>query len=396
MKLYFYSLLLVFSVLLSCNQQNETLPKPIQPATLVEAIDHNALELSKQYDAYFLNEMKLQRGVGAAVALVKDGKIILTKGYGLRNAQHKDSVNTNTVFRIGSLSKGFTGVLAGILAQQHYLNLDDKVTKWLPDFKLKDRAQTNRVEIWHLLSHTTGLPYHAYTNLIEEGYDLDKIVNEYFPKSPVCGKEGVFYAYQNAAFSLTGTIMAKATGQSFSDLMYQRIFRPSNMALASCDYNSMVNNENKAVPHQWSGWNWVPGQVSEEYYNVAEAGGINASIGDMAKWLQVLLGTKPEIIQNEVLNTIFNPVVKTGKERRILGNWIDRDSASYALGWRVLERNSDTIIYHSGYVNGYRGEIAFDRKRNIGICVLFNGQVPLAGTCVPDFFEMAESLLPTK
>ena len=336
--------------------------------------------------------MKQFNGIGAAVAIVKDSQVILLKGYGLRKHNTTDSIDDKTVFRIGSLSKGFTGVLAGIMVHQNKLQWTDKVVKWIPDFSLRDRPQGKRIELRHLLSHTTGLPYHAYTNLVEDGYDLEAIVRNYFPKSPVCGKEGEFYAYQNAAFALSGRMMESSCGQTFQDLLTQKIFIPAQMPNASCSYAAIESNPNKAYPHQWSGYNWVHEPISPAYYNVAEAGGVNASITDMAHWLKVVLGQRPDIITNEVLDTVFFPVVKTGNERRILGHWFGRNEASYAMGWRILENQTDSIIYHSGYVNGYRSEIALDRKKGIGICILFNGQTGLCGNCVQDFFAMVKQI----
>jgi beta-lactamase class C len=358
-----------------------------------EPLDSVSQALVSRYHSYFAKDFALQQGLGAAVVLVRSGKVVSVRGYGLRSAQGRDSVTAKTVFRVGSLSKGFTGILAALMAQQGKLALGDKVTKWLPEFRLKDKMQTQRVQIKHLLSHTTGLPYHAYTNLVEEGYTLDRIVRDYFPKSPVCGREGVFYAYQNAAFALTGTIMAKASGKPFGVLLQEQLLAPLGMATTTSDFGSIEASSDKALPHQWSGWNWVPEPISKEYYNVAEAGGINASIEDMGHWLEALVGAHPEVLPTEVVDEVLKPIVKTGKERRILGNWVGRDAASYGLGWRVLDRGDGrTLAYHSGYVNGYRGEIAFDRQTRSGICVLFNAQIPLARTCVPDFFEMLDEI----
>ncbi len=360
--------------------------------TPIHALDSVSQRLSAQYHAYFSKDFAFQHGLGAAVVLVRDGKVISVRGYGRCAAHSKDTIDAHTVFRVGSLSKGFTGVLAALVAQQGQIKMEDKVVKWLPDFRLKDKAQTQRVQIQHLLSHTTGLPYHAYTNLVEEGYALNKILREYFPKAPVSGREGVFYAYQNAAFALTGNVLEKATGQPFDALLRARLLAPLGMNSTSADYGTISATANKALPHQWSGSHWVSEPLSEAYYNVAEAGGINASIEDMGRWLEALLGARPEVLPQAVVDKVLFPIVKTGKERRVLGNWIGRDAASYGLGWRVLDRGDGrTLAYHSGYVNGYRGEIAFDRNTRSGICVLFNGQIPLAGTCVPDFFEILEA-----
>ncbi len=395
---YLYVLGAFIFMLWGCDFGDKNVPvtelphKTSDPVITNNTLDSVSQRLSESYHTYFSRDFSLQQGLGAAVVLLRDGKIISARGYGLRAAKTNDNVDTHTVFRIGSLSKGFTGVLAALMAHQGQVSLDDKVTKWLPYFRLKDKTQAQRVQIKHLLSHTTGLPYHAYTNLVEDGHTLDKIVRDYFPKSPVCGREGEFYAYQNAAFALTGTILAKATGQPFDALLATHLLAPLGMRNTSADFGTISASNNKALPHQWSGWNWVAEPISEEYYNVAEAGGINASIEDMGHWLEALVGARPEILPAAVLDEVLRPIVKTGKERRILGNWIGRDAASYGLGWRVLDRGDGrTLAYHSGYVNGFRGEIAFDRKTRSGICVLFNAQIPLAGTCVPDFFDMLEA-----
>jgi beta-lactamase class C len=318
---------------------------------------------------------------------VKDSQVVFQKGYGFRNANTSDPVTPQTVFRIGSLSKGFAGVLAGILVQQKLLQWEERVRTHLPAFRLKDAQQADRIQLWHLLSHTTGLPYHAYTHLIEEGLDLPEIMNGYFPKSPVCGKEGEFYAYQNAAFCLAGSMMQSVTGESYADLLKKRILQPAGMKSTSCSFEGIMNTENRALPHTKVGNHWVPQPIERSYYNAIEAGGINASVEDMGKWLLLLLGHRPEIIGKEALEEVFHPVVKTGKERKIQGGWISRDEASYAMGWRVLEHGGQTILYHGGYVNGFRGEIALDRQAGIGVCVLFNGPSDLASDCIQAFFE---------
>lgn len=381
----FFCVFLVVAIV-SCQPDHSPAPTVVKSVPAV-VIDSVILRKAVAYDTYFRQAMADTKGAGAAVAIVKDSQIVWLKGYGTRNASTQDPVTAQTVFRIGSLSKGFTGVLSGMMVQRGLLHWDDKVANMIPEFRLKDKLQTSRVTLRHILSHTTGLPYHAYTNLIEEGYDLHTIVKDYFPKSPVCGKEGEFYAYQNVAFCLAGAMMEKVTTLSFADLIRQQIFGPAGMKTASVTFEAMEQTADKAVPHVWTGSSWATQPIEPCYYNAAEAGGVNASITDMAQWLKVLLGQRPDIIGNKMLDEIFTPVVKTGNERRIQRGWINRDEASYAMGWRVIEHHADTIIYHGGYVNGFRGEIAFDRKKGIGICVLFNGQTPLANDCIQAFFE---------
>ncbi len=332
--------------------------------------------------------MRLTNTPGAAIVLVKDSQIVFMQGYGLRSAGGRDSIDAHTVFRIGSLSKGFAGVLTGILVQDSLLSWDDPVQKHYPDFTLRDSNQAARVRLWHLLSHTSGLPYHAFTNLIEKGFRIPRIVVDYFPKAQVSGKEGEFHAYQNAALCVMEEVMLRKTGKTYPQLLAEKIFAPAGMKCASCDFESICREQNKALPQVATGWGgWHADSISPMYYNAAAAGGVNASIADMGQWLVTLLGYRPDIVSAATLDRVFQPVVKTDKERRIFPHWLRRDAASYALGWRVLDNQGETILYHGGYVNGYKSEIALDRREGIGICVLFNAHTEMSSACIPAFFE---------
>ncbi|MFN0037130.1 MAG: serine hydrolase domain-containing protein, partial [Saprospiraceae bacterium] len=323
-----------------------------------------------------------------AIVIVKDSQIVFMRGYGPRFVGGRDSIDECTVFRIASLSKGFAGVLTGIMVQDSLLCWDDPVQRHCPAFALRDRKQAARVRLWHLLSHTTGLPYHACTNLVERGLSIPQIVTKYLPAAPVSGKEGEFYAYQNVALCVIEEVMLRKTGKTYPQLLTEKIFAPAGMHHASCDFENIRREPNKTLPHFATGWGgWRADSISPLYYNAAAAGGVNASIADMGQWLKILLGHRPDIVADSTLDRVFRPVVKTDKERRIFPRWLPRNAASYALGWRVLEDEGDTILYHGGYVNGYKSEIALNRRDGIGICVLFNAHTPLSNACIPAFFE---------
>ncbi|MBU6339928.1 MAG: beta-lactamase family protein [Bacteroidetes bacterium] len=351
-----------------------------------------AARLSQDFDAFFQENMPHIGPAGAAVALVYEGKIILLKGYGMRNAQKQLPVDAHTVFRLGSVSKGFAGVLTGMLAQEGRIHWDDRVQTYFPDFQLSDPEQSRRMQIRHLLSQTTGLPYHAFTNLIEKGYSLDRIVREYFPKAPLSAPEGQFYSYQNAAFSLIQPVLENATHQSYDELVQQYLFNPSGMLDASSSYQAMCATENKSLPHAFTGAGWRPTTLDSGYYDFTPAGGINASISDMSRWLLYLLGQIENKIPDETLDTVFTPVISTDKERRLFPHWIGRSDAYYAMGWRVLKQGNKSYMYHGGYVNGYRTEIALDRSGKNGICVLFNAATPLCSKVVPQFFQQVDQM----
>jgi len=357
------------------------------PATFSEA----ALEaMVADYDRFFQDSMGLTETPGAAVVIVKDGQVIFQRGYGVKIAGGQDSVDAHTVFRIGSLSKGFAGVLTGMLVQEGVLNWNEPVQNHYPEFTLSDRSQAQRMELRHLLSHTTGLPHHAYTHLIERGYDIRRIVRNHFPLTPLYGKEGEVFNYQNVAFSAIEEVIQGATYKTYSELLDENIFRPAGMATASTDYKTMQRRSNKALPHLHTrqGWKAVP--ISPNYYNAVAAGGINASITDMGEWLKLLLGYQPGIVADTTLDRVFQPLINTDKGRPIFPQWIGPEEAFYAMGWRVLEHGGETYVYHGGYVNGFRGELALNRRDGIAVCILFNASTPLGRDCIPAFFERWE------
>ncbi len=379
--------ILVFCTFYACFNA----PGPAFPPKVTKSVSKfppHLQEFVDEYAAYFEASMKGTNTPGAAIVIVKDSQILFVQGYGPRVVGGLDSIDAQTIFRIGSLSKGFAGVLTGIMVQDSLFGWDDFVQKYCPDFTLRDRRQASRIRLWHLLSHTSGLPYHAFTNLIEQDFSVQRIVKEYFPKAPVCGKEGVFYAYQNAALCVIEAVMMQKTGKTYTQNLVEKIFVPAGMKCASCDYSGISAAQNKTLPHVATGWGgWRADAISPLYYNAAAAGGVNASISDMGEWLKLLLGQRPDIVADTTLDRVFSPVVKTDKERRVFPHWLKRDAASYALGWRVLEDGPDTILYHGGYVNGYKSEIALNRKDGIGICVLFNAPTALSSACIPAFFE---------
>lgn len=325
---------------------------------------------------------------GAALVIVKDSTTLFMDGFGIRRKGSKDTVDINTVFRIGSLSKGFASVMTGILVERGLLSFDDRVNQYLPYFKLKSQAHTNKVTIKHLLSHTTGLPYHAYTNLIERG-DQPKDIALSFKTLDLIGEPGEIYAYQNAVYSLIHNISSVAANQSYEQIMQDWLFTPNQMPHTSTSYEAIRKTANKAMPHRYDRKRkrWRRSAITRKYYNAIPAGGINSSIKDMGEWLKLLMGQKPEIIHDTTLQELFAPLVKTNQGNRYFGRWEFKKEAYYGMGWRVVECEQDTIIYHGGYVNEYRAEIAFSQKHKIGVCALYNAPSSFSGACVPDFWR---------
>ena len=324
---------------------------------------------------------------GAAIAVVHDSSIVFLKPYGVKKAGGSDSVDVNTVFRIASVSKCFAAFLTGILVEDSVFSWDSRVTDYVPKFALKSTEETGRLCIRNVLSHTTGLPYHAYTNMVEEGSSLDSMLS-WLKNINLVSKVGNEYSYQNVAYSVIAPVIQSATGKTFEGQMQERVFLPLKMKTASIDYASIMQNSNVASPHMRRSRRWKATKITDTYYNVAPAGGINASISDMAQWMIALLGNREDIISKSTLAQLYTPVVRARSKNRNYGRMHRLNDSFYGLGWRVLYYPNDTLIYHGGYVNGYRSEVAFNPKDKIAVCILANAPGELADNGIPLFFDL--------
>ncbi len=326
------------------------------------------------------------RTVGAAFTIVHDGQVVVTGTHGVRRKGSNAKVNSHTVFRLASVSKGFSGALACLLEHDGLLTLDDKVVTYLPGFRLKDSASTAELTIRHILSHTSGLVPHAYDNLVEADEPLGDII-ERLDEVDISAAPGSLYGYQNVVFSMLAPIAEQVSGISFAQLMEDKIFGPLGMDDASAGRIDLGHSYNVAYPHVRGKNGFIPLDLHEGYYNVLPAAGINASIDDMGQWLLALLGMRPDIFPDTVRRQLETPVIYTPLKAVYTRAWGPVSERHYSLGWRIYQYRGRKIVYHGGYVRGYRAEIAFCPEEKTGIAFLQNSPNGLASESVPGFFD---------
>lgn len=323
---------------------------------------------------------------GAAVVIVKGGKIIYEKSFGYKDIGSKSPVTNSTVFRIGSVSKGFASGLAGILVNEGSLSWSAPVNCYLPNYRTSPEEYTDSLTIERILSHTTGYPYQAYSTLIEDNIPLDEMIAA-LQRLKLSRIPGEIHSYQNVAYSLIEKIIESRVSGSFQDLMAKKIFRPLGMQNASIDFNTIHNELNLALPHFSTSGGFYQSEISTAYYNASAAGGINASISDMGKWLQAIMGYRPAVLPPGVRKQLFTPRIRTAVKNSQL-SWLERPrKGHYGLGWRIIEYPSDTLVYHEGYVNGYKSAIGFSPHNDIGICILSNYGGSFTSSLLADFFR---------
>jgi beta-lactamase class C len=377
--------LLFFTFLQSCKEENKITEK-INEKTFIDSI---SIQQQLKLKTEILDQFKNLGCPGISVYVIKNGEDFLEICQGYKsNDNENDTINSTTMFRIGSLSKGFAGILAGILHSKSIINVNDPINKYLPDFNLKALPRKDTIRLWHILSHSTGITEHAYSNLIDDKVDKKIIVNS-LSKLLSRDSTGKVYAYQNACFSLIEEVIGAATGLSYNQALDLYIFKPLKMNNTNISFDSLTCSANKAFPHKIISSNNIYGPlpIHQAYYNVASAGGINTNLEDLKKWLKSLC-VPNHIITSEVKDLVFQKRVSTTNDDKYFNRWAESDSSHYGLGWRAIKLNNQEIIFHGGQVNNYRAEIGFNPKTKTGVVVMFNSYCDLSGSIVPLVFSI--------
>ena len=340
---------------------------------------------ARAYDTFFRQQLRESKIPGAAYAIVSKDRILYMATVGYTDVTHKYPIDTQTTFRIASVSKTFAAEMVGLLVEDGHLHWDDSVTQYLPKFKIK--GDSSKIQIQHLLGHSTGLIPHAYDNLLEDGKSMQDIWTRMSDLPYTC-HPGQCYGYQNSIFSLVDPIILNATDKPYAQLLEQRIFKPLDMQNASLGYQAFVGSSNHAKPHTKvrSGWRTV--KVKPSYYHAAPAAGVNASISDMSKWVQAQLGSHPDVLSSRLLNNLQQPRLRTRRQIRRKEWRTLLTNAFYGLGWRIYQIGKERLIYHGGWVSGFRADVAFSPAHDVGIVILLNAESSDISTLTTGFWKM--------
>jgi beta-lactamase class C len=329
--------------------------------------------LVADFDQYYAGKLTEHNIPGAAYAIVQGNKIIATAGFGVREQGSAEPVDPYTVFRIASVSKTFAGSLTSLLAAEGHFSWDDKLVDYVPGFSFKSKKYNNQLKLEHLISQSSGVMPNAYDNLIEANVPLERILPQFSKIDPLC-PPGQCYGYQNVLFSLIDQVMQKTTGKPYAQLLQERIFTPLQLPTASVGLDGFFRTENRAMPHVRARGKWYPAKVVESYYRFGPAAGVNASAVDLGYWLIAQLGHNTDILPESVLLDVRGKRVKTRRDLRRKEWRRYLTDAHYGLGWRVYQFGQDELMYHGGWVQGYRAEIAYSREHQLGLVMLMNAE----------------------
>ncbi|MFO7670972.1 MAG: serine hydrolase domain-containing protein [Bacteroidales bacterium] len=351
------------------------------------AFDLPVLPPLRDFVSYMDRELDSSHTVGAAYTIVHSGSIGYTRTFGERRRGSGQEVDAHTLFRLASVSKGFAGALACLMEKEGLISLDDRVVDCYPGFKLKDSVSTRDMTIKNLLSHTTGLVPYAFDNLVEADQSLPDIVAR-LDEVDISGSPGTIYSYQNVMFSMWDPIVRRATGTPYQILVDEMIFKPLGMKDASVGMIADTTSLNMAYPHVRGRDGFIPLMPHQGYYNVLPAAGVNASISDMGQWLMALLGHHSTVFPDTISKMLAEPLIYTPLKYNYTRNWQPFRERYYSLGWRIYLYRGRKIVYHGGYIRGYRAEIAFCPSEDLGIAFMQNSPNDLASKVVPRFFDL--------
>jgi CubicO group peptidase (beta-lactamase class C family) len=321
-------------------------------------------KFSADVDAVVRQEMKEQHIPGIGLAVVRNGRIVKAKGYGLANIELNTPVLPETVFEAGSITKQFTATAIMLLAEEGKLGLDDSIAKYFPEAPPALKAVTIR----HLLTHTSGIPdvsdgtddTHGAKGAVDfhREYTEDELARAYLTQ-PLELQPGTKWNYCNACYDMLGFVIHRVTGKFYGDFLRERIFTPLGMASARTFSYADI------IPNRASGYRLVDGawKNAAPWWSVSitagAAGGLWMSVLDLAKWDAALYTER--IIKRSSLETMWTPVP------------ID-DGSAYpgGMGWFMARAKGHRLVFHTDGGPGASGVISRYLDDRLTIIVMTN------------------------
>ncbi len=338
---------------------------------------------SKQIDSVTELVLKTFDVPGIAVSVIKDGKMIHARGYGVRSLQTMEKVDENTLFGIASNSKAFTAAALGMLVDEGKMKWDDKVIDYIPEFRLYNPYVTEDFTIKDLLTHRSGLGLGAGDLMMwPDGSDFTKeeiIHNLRYLKqvSPFRTK----YDYDNLLYIVAGEIVAKISGMSWEDFIERRIMQPLQMTSSAASLHRTYSKENAISPHAP-----VNGRVEAIKIDWSEtanaAGGIWSNLSDFSKWLILLMNggkygenLSKTLFSKQVQQELWTPQTITPVNTSAPYN---THFSAYGLGFGLSDVKGYKQVTHTGGLAGIVTQETMFPELNLGIIVLTNQQVGAA------------------
>jgi len=351
-------LILILVLSLSALQPAQSASLPIQTTI---SVDEPVSEVIKQYRALIPDLINQKKIPGLAIALVDDGQVLWSEGFGYTDWDRSTAVTADTPFSIQSISKSFTAAVVMLAIQEGLVDLDTPLSSYLPDFKVNSIFEENpadKITIRHLLSHTAGFTHEAplgnnYHSNVATFEDHVTSIQQTWLKFPV----GQGYSYSNLGIDLAAYLVQAQSGIPFPQFAQEKLFKPLGMVNSSYDLSVIQNNPNKAIGH---------GSIMEEIplSPLLASGGLYTTVNDMAKFLQ-LLSNNGKVAGVEILNKDLIDTMSTH-------HFVASKAEYYGLGIGVGRGFNTLELNHGGGGFGFLSMMTFYPELELGLVWLTN------------------------
>lgn len=320
-------------------------------------------------DAFVEEQMKQWKVPGLGLAVVQDGKVILSKGYGFRDVEKKLAVTPKTLFAIGSITKSFTVTSLGMLVDDGKLDWDKPVREYLPRFRLNDTVAGERMTPRDLVTHRSGLPRHDalwYNSPLSRGEIFERL--RYLEPSKDFRQ---LYQYNNLMFMTAGILAQEVSGMKWEDLMRKRVFGPLGMASTNMSVNDSQKSDDFAQPYE-EAKDEIKKVPFRNIDQVGPAGSINSNIEDMTRYLMMHMNQGK--VEGKQFLSEGNAAQMQSPQMVIPGalTYKEVGHASYGMAFLIGAYRGHKMVQHGGAIDGFRAMLAFLPQDNIGLVVLTN------------------------
>jgi CubicO group peptidase (beta-lactamase class C family) len=306
-----------------------------------------------EVDLFVKTEIQKQRIPGVAIAVVKNGKVVLAKGYGFANVEHQVPVKAETIFQSGSIGKQFTATAVMMLVEAGRINLDEKISSYLGAVPESWRGITVR----HLLTHTSGLTDYPQDFDFRLDYTEDELLKRAQAVTPAF-QPGERWQYSNLAYVTLGILIHKVSGKFYGDFLQERVFKPLGMT------STRIINEADIIPDRAAGYRMVRDELKNQNWvspslNTTADGALYFNVLDVAKWDAALYGES--LLKKSSLDQMWTRVK--------LNN---NTTVGYGFGWSLGQMNGHRVIEHGGAWQGFTSYIARYVDDQLTVIVLDN------------------------
>ena len=324
-------------------------------------------------DAYVERAMREWEVPGLALAVVRNDSVIHARGYGVRELGGTGAVDEHTLFAIASTTKAFTAAALATLVDEGRLRWDDAVTERLPGFQLADAYITREMTVRDLLTHRSGIS--RSDNLwIAAPFDRAEVLRRarHLPATSGFRSE---YGYHNVMFIAAGELAAAAAGESWDDLVEQRLFRPLGMVRSTTRAAVVETRDNVATSHSKADGQVIRMQ-RRNYDNIGGAGAAWSSAHEMAQWVRMHLngGTYNgrRVLSPAALRELHTPQMVIRGDTVAERMFPDTNFRAYGLGWSLQDYAGRKLVHHSGSINYTRTQVGMVPSEGIGVVVIAN------------------------